>query len=263
MNPLNIFLAALRQPRVLRPSRRILLLSHMRANTSLFGHLLAENPEVDGYYELHMGYHSWKSLLRQKLRYASHDRLKTTSTYMFDKVLHNDHYVNMDVFSRAKIVFMLRPPARTLPSIVSLYRTDDPLHSYATPEGAADYYLKRLDTLSALMRSAQCDIFYIDADALRSNAKESLERLSSYLELKSPLTEHYSERSMTGQPRGGDSSELIRSGQIVPEFRDYSGIEFTEDVLAVAQAKYLNTRDAILESPRLFGHVLDEATGNT
>jgi len=41
----------------------------------LLSHIFGSNPEVEGYYELHMGYYSWKSLLRQKLRGYPHIEL--------------------------------------------------------------------------------------------------------------------------------------------------------------------------------------------
>ncbi len=59
--------ALITNPPLVLQHRNIFLLSHMRANTSLFGHLMGSHPEVEGYYEMHIGYHSWRSLWRQKL----------------------------------------------------------------------------------------------------------------------------------------------------------------------------------------------------
>ena len=41
----------LRAFQLLTPLEPILLLSHMRANTSLFGHILGTHPEINGYHE--------------------------------------------------------------------------------------------------------------------------------------------------------------------------------------------------------------------
>jgi len=48
----------------------------MRANTSLFGHILGSSPEINGYYEMHISYYSWKSLIRQKLIYLENHQFK-------------------------------------------------------------------------------------------------------------------------------------------------------------------------------------------
>ncbi|TCS68990.1 hypothetical protein EDC61_1225 [Sulfuritortus calidifontis] len=39
-----------------RPHARIFLLSHMRAFTSLAGHILGSHPQINGYYEMHISY---------------------------------------------------------------------------------------------------------------------------------------------------------------------------------------------------------------
>ena len=38
-----------------KPCARIFLLSHMRAYTSLAGHILGSHPQINGYYEMHSG----------------------------------------------------------------------------------------------------------------------------------------------------------------------------------------------------------------
>ena len=129
----------------------IIMLSHMRANTSLFGHILGNNPEINGYYEMHIGYYSWKSLIRQKLKYLEEHQFKKGSKYIFDKVLHNEHAVNcgMLIEQNAKIIISLRSPEETIPSIIKLYQEKvDPKHEFARFSGAADYYKQRLATLN-------------------------------------------------------------------------------------------------------------------
>lgn len=256
MNVLELVYTTLSQPRVMFPYKRIILLSHMRANTSLFGHLLAENPAIDGYYELHIGYHSWRSLQRQKFLYASTEKLKPGAAYLFDKVLHNDHRVNMALFSGAKVVFMLRPPEKTLPSIVSLYADRDPSHIFATPEGAADYYRGRLDQLSRLLDQASGPLCYVDADCLRTDTARALSTLSEYLELDTPLTQEYSQRAMTGKPRGGDSSTQIGAGQVIGKASDYRHVPTVaaQEVEALDEL-YRRLRGRFLSSSKLVAAV--------
>ena len=136
---------------VLKKLQPIIMLSHMRANTSLFGHVLGNNPEINGYYEMHIGYYSWKSLIRQKLKFLENHKFKKESKYIFDKVLHNEHEVNCEMLIQhnAKIIISLRSPEETIPSIIKLYNEKvDPSHEFATFNGAASYYKTRLDTLN-------------------------------------------------------------------------------------------------------------------
>ena len=63
---------------------RIFLLSHMRAFTSLLGHILGSNPEINGYYEMHLSYEDASALESQLAEYTKHDPLKRNSGYLFD-----------------------------------------------------------------------------------------------------------------------------------------------------------------------------------
>ena len=44
---------------------RIFLLSHMRAFTSLAGHILGSHPQINGYFEMHISYDDGKEELIQ------------------------------------------------------------------------------------------------------------------------------------------------------------------------------------------------------
>ncbi|HEX7971345.1 MAG TPA: hypothetical protein VF501_03895 [Thiobacillus sp.] len=70
---------------------RIFLLSHMRAYTSLAGHILGSHPQINGYYEMHLSYEDAAALDRQLETYKQGEVLKENSRYLFDKLLHNDY----------------------------------------------------------------------------------------------------------------------------------------------------------------------------
>jgi hypothetical protein len=58
------------------PYARIFLLSHMRAFTSLAGHILGSHPQINGYYEMHISYEDASALERQLEVFRQGDVLK-------------------------------------------------------------------------------------------------------------------------------------------------------------------------------------------
>lgn len=206
----------LRQPLILRPYHRILLLSHMRANTSLFGHLLGSHPEIDGYYELHIGYYSWKSFIRQKLIYFAEHQSKPDAKYIFDKVLASEHDVNTSLFENSddKVIFMLREPNATIASIIKLYQKVEPDHEYTTLAGASQYYSERLMQMVTMAKNMKGSFIFIEAEAITQTPDEILAALSDYLALTTPLSKEYKILPKTGEKRAGDSSKNINSGVI-------------------------------------------------
>jgi hypothetical protein len=209
----------IKYPSILRPYKRIILLSHMRANTSLFGHLLGSNPEIEGYYEQHMGYYSRKSFIRQKLQYFAEHKPKKNATYMFDKVLAIEHYVNTSLFGNDtdKIIIMIREPNATIASIINLYKTIEPNHIYTTLEGASGYYSERLTQLINMAKAMKGKFVFIEAESITQNPDETLTDLSQFLTLKTPLTKEYKMFRNTGKKRSGDSSDNLTLGVITPK----------------------------------------------
>ena len=63
----------------------------MRAYTSLAGHVLGSHPQINGYYEMHLGYEEPAALDRQLQAFLQDELLKPGSRYLFDKLLHNDY----------------------------------------------------------------------------------------------------------------------------------------------------------------------------
>ena len=57
---------------------RIFLLSHMRAFTSLAGHILGSHPAINGYFEMHISYDDASALDKQLDVFQQHETLKET-----------------------------------------------------------------------------------------------------------------------------------------------------------------------------------------
>jgi len=235
-------------PRHLFRHRNIFLMSHMRANTSLFAHILGSHPAIEGYYEMHIGYYSWKSLWRQKLLHFAKHEAKPHSHTFFDKLLHNYCIVAPELLSRpsTKVIMMLRAPERTIKSIISMYRKIDPGHVHADPVQATRYYVDRLAALRRIAQSLPARFYYLDAEALVDSPDSTLAELSSWLNLTPPLSSEYQLFANTGKGNFGDNSETIRSGKIVHSNSSYDSIELPAGLLAEATADYLQCRDELV-----------------
>jgi hypothetical protein len=246
---MSLLTALFAQPALILRHRNIFLLSHMRANTSLFGHLLGSHPQIEGYYEMHIGYYSWRSLWRQKQIYFSRHEAKRGAKYMFDKVLHDGHAVNPVLLQRqdCRTVMMLRSPAQSIKSLIALYRQSHPSLPEATAEGATRYYVDRLATLADIAGAISDRYYYLDAECLVESTASTLADLGSWLDLESPIPFEYQTFSNTGLNHAGDTSARLKSGKISRDSRDYAEIELAPALLEVATAAYGRHRATLVQ----------------
>lgn len=229
---------------------RIFLLSHMRAYTSLAGHILGSHPQINGYYEMHLGYEEPAALDRQLELYRQSDALKPGSRYLFDKLLHNDYVLKPERLGLAdiKILVSLAEPEHTIRSIVHLFRQKPDPDLYASPVEAARYYVERVRAIAEFCRTSDRPYCYFDAELWLRAPERLLPRLTAWLELDSPLSERYEVFSHTGMPRRGDTSARMGSGRIERVRSDYSHIAIPEAVLEAARAAYRECRERIVSS---------------
>lgn len=245
---MTILNALASNPGLVLRHRNIFLLSHMRANTSLFGHLLGSHPLVEGYYEMHIGYYSWKSLWRQKVRHFADHPAKAGARYMFDKVLHDGHEVALDLLRRrdSHTVMMLREPLQSVKSLVVLYRKDSPQLPEATPEGSARYYIDRLNTLERLARALPQQYFYLDAECLVSDTEPTLRALGDWLGLDTPIPTEYQTFAQTGKGKSGDTSSRLKSGKVSRSVNQYDDIVVPQALADEAMRTYQRVRAALV-----------------
>jgi hypothetical protein len=234
---------------ILLPKQHIFLLSHMRAYTSLFGHIMGSNPAICGYYEMHIGYYSWKSLIRQKLLYFENEETKPGFSSMFDKVLHNEHSVSAKILNgrRIKTIFSLRRPQDTIPSILKLYQSIDPSHELNSEPFATGYYIQRLDMLENIAMSLEQDFYYLDAEAMQHNPNECLGSLSDWLQLDTPLSPNYELQRNTSRARYGDTSIRMKTGRITDGKSEYANFQHDPELLNSAVRTYDRVRKLLLE----------------
>lgn len=232
----------------------LLVMSHMRSGSSLLTHLLFNNPEIAGYGETHTTYRSHNDLyvLLAKVSY----QLRTlprlpASRYILDKLLHNILLTpdGLELFAHedTRTIFLLRDPQQALASVISTL-------DYSV-DGAVRYYS---DRLSALTRYAQAMPASMPAFALtyRQLVEEtdlSLAALTSFLELKIPLTSEYQVHRLTGQPGVGDISENIFAGRVLAQPSRDTEVSIPASSLAIAQREYEACWRAMADRCRMVG----------
>jgi hypothetical protein len=234
---------------IYKPKKHIFLLSHMRANTSIFGHILGGHEEIEGYYEMHIGYYSWKSLIRQKILFYKNHPIKPSATYIFDKVLHDEHLVSPDLLIKNNVytIMSLREPEQTVKSIMALYKKVNPNHEFATAAGAVAYYIKRTKTLAEIAAKVKGKYVYIDAQCLRDKTDESLTFLTNELKLSSKLSSTYKTQLLTGKGKGGDNSGNLELGKIKQGKSNYSDVEIPSESLLEINNTYKTAREELIK----------------
>jgi hypothetical protein len=221
----------------------------MRANTSVLGHILGSHPEIEGYYEMHMGYESRKSLWRLRLMYLQDHAPKKESHIFFDKILHNYCKIETEILKSpaTKTIFMLRNPERTIKSTVELFSKNKNSHAYSKPEYAVFYYIDRINKLLEIAEGIKNKYYYLDAESITENPQTCLSELGAWLELKTPLKTEYKLFSKTGKVKAGDSSENIKSGKILKTNQDYKHIHIPPELLQKAQQAYRICRTRLIQ----------------
>lgn len=232
-----------------RHFRRIFLLSHMRAYSSLTGHILGSSPQINGYYEMHLSYTRAEDLDEQLRSYERHEIPKPDSKYFFDKLLHNEYTLDPGILPDAEITILMsvRRPEDSLKSIIRLFQDKPADEPYADPALAVNYYIQRLAALGEFSRKNPGRYLYFDAELVKTGSRHLLRAITRYCELETPLSERYQIFSLTGKARAGDSSSLINSGKIEVSGSGYPGIQLEPHYLSRAEQAYKEYRNVMLK----------------
>lgn len=195
------------------PYRILLVLSHMRSGSSLLSHILSTNPEIIGYGETHLSYESENDFKALMFRlYWLNREFKMSHTYIFDKVLHDQKFLNTDFLHSDNVysIFLLREPQRTIPSILTI-------KPHLTEEQATDYYIKRLSNLTeyAKLINRKDRSLLISYDQLIHTSDLVFQELQNFLSTKEGFSEKYDVLRTTGMRGIGDSSERLKAGKII------------------------------------------------
>ncbi|WP_422661919.1 sulfotransferase family protein [Pannus brasiliensis] len=224
------------------PYKVVFILSHMRSGSSLLTHLLVSNPEIIGYGETHLEYtdeRDFKALLF-KLYWRFRD-LNMNHTYLLDKVLHDQKFIQSDFLrsDRIRTVFLLREPKRTLASILDI-------KPHQNEEQALEYYIHRLSTLenyAKLINSKEKSLF-VTYDQVVNRSSSVFESLQNHLQTRVGFSEEYKVLKTTGTRGIGDSSENIKAGRIIKQTRKLD-IPISDRVLDRARSAFDRCHDTL------------------
>ncbi len=206
------------------PQKVILLLSHMRAGSTLCVNLLGTNPEIIGIGETGIRYSSESDfrILRGKV-YSRRSRLLVTERYILDNLNHNSNISNPDIFNEnVKCIFLLRDSKSTLSSLLN-----EKILKMACPkqvEGkvwASHYYRNRLAKLTeyAKLINNKEKSLYVTYEQLVSDTQKTFNSFQQFLDLQGSFSENYSPlplKGFLGTGGVGDPvSKKITSGKII------------------------------------------------
>jgi len=186
------------------PQKVILLLSHMRAGSTLCVNLLCTNPEIIGMGETGIRYSSESDfrILRGKV-YSRRLRLSVTERYILDNLNHNLNISNPDIFfnENVKCIFLLRDSESSLSSLLN-----EKFLKMACPKQvdgkvwASHYYRNRLAKLTeyAKLINDKEKSLYLTYEQLISDTKTTLNSLKSFLDTQCYFSEKYTPLSSKG-----------------------------------------------------------------
>lgn len=230
----------------------ILLLSHMRSYSTLLSHILNSNPAVAGFAERHESYGSTDDVRKA----ASGLVAGSDAIWGCDNVLHNAHKISDEVLRSddVQLIFSIRNPTATLRS---LWRWGGKDKMYREPGVAAEYYCRRLDQLEEMAESVAGRFIFVNPQAVVDYPDAALGELTDALGLATPLSSSYDVDHSTGDPRTGDFSPHIRTGEIQQD-RDhplkaqlsYEDVEKAKDTFREVRSRLAKKSRVAIKKPK-------------
>ena len=166
----------------------------------------------------------------------------------FDKLLHNSYELLAENFKEKniKVLVSIRSPEQTIKSIIHLFDQKKTAHPYSDPVLASRYYIERIKSIRQFCVQNQFNYYYYDAELIRIESEKLLVLLQNWLSLRTPLTEKYQLFSMTGEAGAGDSSEIMKKGEIVKQKNNYDDISIPDNMLQQAINEYQQCRQIMV-----------------
>tara|TARA_B100000809_G_C15082740_1_gene510256 strand:+ start:251 stop:1012 length:762 start_codon:yes stop_codon:yes gene_type:complete len=225
----------------------LFVVSHMRSRSSVLSHILGNNPEVCGYKELHQSYKGQMSLINMQIELAKDLKCQFRNKYLLDKIL-NNFTISDDILNKVKpkILFLLREPEDTIKSIINMgFKTG--VERYKDPIKVTEYYCKRMHTMEILSYKAGDGNLFIQSKDLVESSKDTLKKISIWLNLEEPLKTTYTTFKDTGVMGFGDPLENIKSG-VLQATSGYFNINIPEHLLSKANDSYKKCKATLINN---------------
>ncbi len=192
----------------------LFVLAHPRSGSTVLTHILHSHPAIAGFGEHHVSYETEADLARLEARvafFAHEPGLRTP--WVLDKLVWNQHRLAPAILRApsSRFVFLVRRPEETFDS----YRRMFP--QFPTDADRFRSYRRRMNGLVELAEGIDDPerAFFLTYDDLVDKTDTSLDALTAFLELASPLEPDYGLTSKTGSQSWGDPSENIKAGRIL------------------------------------------------
>lgn len=199
----------------------IFILAHMRCGSTALSNILCSRSDVSGYGEPHIQFETPDALGRLVVNQALRGEWTPRARHLFAKNLHSRLDRNPDPgFFEARAIFIARQPIPTIRSIRKLYSTLE-RSEYETDREAAEYYIRRLNTLLHHWERFKADRRVgLTFDALISDPDTALDTISTRFGFDPPLENRYESRAASLQSGAGDPIASWRSDRIEPRTVD-------------------------------------------
>jgi len=243
------------------PQKVILLLSHMRAGSTLGVNLLCTNPDIIGIGETGIKYTSENDfkILRGKI-YSRRMKLWITEKYLLDNLNHNSNIFNYELLSHKQVIciFLVRKSDSTLSSLLN-----KSFVKLVCPKGidemtwACRYYNNRLSALAkyAEFINNKEKALYITYEQLVNDTQTTLNGLKSFFGTQYSFSKEYtplSSKGLFGLGAVGDTvSKKITSGTIIT--KPSQKMSLPPEIYQKCLESYQNTNAILLKYCRCIG----------
>ena len=144
-----------------------------------------------------------------------------------------------------------RQPEPTIKSIIKLFRQKSSDDLYAQPTGATDYYLERLQTLSNFAQHHPQRYYYFDTENDCTDTDRLLSQLQQWIGMAEALSPEYGSFAKTGVAGAGDTSPLIHTGKILPDFQEaLDDVALDATLLQQATQAYQSCRQQLIHNAK-------------
>ena len=191
----------------------IYIIAQARSGSSLLMHLLCSNSKIIGFGEEFTVFENKKAVSFSTFNIKfKQSKLFKKYKYIAHQVTSNLRTPNRELLSKNnnKIIVLVRHPKNVIKSMIAIANSKN---KKITQEEIASYYINRLDFQKKLMlnvsKKSCCLICYED---LILEPEIELKKISTFLNLKKPLSNNYSLQKFT--QISGDPSNNIIQGKI-------------------------------------------------